>query len=230
MKFYNLKFPAGGKASFLLALAGLLVLGVACRQGVARGETAQAAAADDRNKASPLLAVEPAQTRQLLEAAMEQVNYTKSYDPAYVKLAYPMGDVPLTTGVCSDVIIRAFRKVGVDLQKEVHEDMKRNFAAYPQKWGLRRPDANIDHRRVPNLMTFFKRRGKAVPLTGNPADYRPGDIVAWNLGNGLTHIGLMTNRLTDDGARLQVVHNIGSGARVEDILFAWKIIGHYRYF
>jgi len=167
--------------------------------------------------------------KQLLDAAIEQTKFTKSYDPAYVKIAYPNGDVPLVTGVCSDVVIRAFRKVGIDLQKEVHEDMARNFAVYPKRWGLKRPDTNIDHRRVPNLMTYFQRKGKAVVITTNAADYKPGDIVAWVLDNNLPHIGLVTDVRGSDG-RLQIVHNIGWGARVEDRLFEWRITGHYRYF
>ena len=167
--------------------------------------------------------------KQLLDAAIEQTKYTRSYDPAYSKIAYPNGDVPIETGVCSDVVIRAFRKVGIDLQKEVHEDMARNFSAYPNRWGLKRPDTNIDHRRVPNLMTYFQRKGKAIAITTNAADYKPGDIVAWDLGGGVTHIGLMTDMQGDSG-RYQIVHNIGWGTRVEDRLFEWRIIGHYRYF
>jgi uncharacterized protein YijF (DUF1287 family) len=127
------------------------------------------------------------------------------------------------------VVIRAFRKVGIDLQKEVHEDMARNFSVYPNRWGLKRPDTNIDHRRVPNLMTYFQRKGKAVAITTNAADYKPGDIVAWDLGGGVTHIGLMSD-IQGDSGRYQIVHNIGGGTRVEDRLFEWRIIGHYRYF
>jgi uncharacterized protein YijF (DUF1287 family) len=165
--------------------------------------------------------------RQLVAAAIEQTNYTFSYDPSYTKINYPGGDVPLERGVCSDVIIRAFRKNGVDLQKEFHEDMARNFSAYPQRWGLKGPDSNIDHRRVPNLMTYFERKGKALPIDG---EYLPGDIVAWQLDGGATHIGMMTNLLSDTDSGFLIVHNIGSGVRLDDALFAWRIIGHYRYF
>ena len=168
--------------------------------------------------------------KQLVAAAIEQTGYTLSYDPAYVKLDYPGGDIPLERGACSDVIVRAFRKDGIDLQKEVHEDMARHFSAYPQKWGLAGPDSNIDHRRVPNLMTFFERQGKDLSITSNPQDYQPGDVVAWQLDGGATHIGMVTNILSENGGGLQVVHNIGAGVRVEDVLFAWQIIGHYRYF
>lgn len=167
---------------------------------------------------------------QLAAAARSQVGITTAYDPAYRKLAYPGGDVPLETGVCADVVIRAFRTAGLDLQLLVHEDMTAHFSAYPKKWGLKKPDANIDHRRVPNLMTYFTRAGKAQPLSGNAADYLPGDVVAWDLGNGLTHIGIVAATRSADGRRPAVVHNIGAGAREEDVLFAFRQIGHYRWF
>jgi uncharacterized protein YijF (DUF1287 family) len=150
-----------------------------------------------------------------------------------VKLDYPNGDVPIETGVCADVVVRAFRKAGIDLQKELHEDMKKNFAKYPRKWGARRPDSNIDHRRVPNLMTWFDRRSKTQPtrLAARDAkDYLPGDVVAWELDNGLPHIGMVSKIKVEGTERYAVVHNIGLGARIEDVLFAWKITGHYRYF
>ncbi len=169
--------------------------------------------------------------RKLLESAVEQTNLTKNYDPNYRVIAYPNGDVPIETGVCSDVVIRAFRKAGVDLQKEVHEDMTANFAAYPQKWDLKSPDANIDHRRVPNLQTFFTRKGKSLTITENPADYQPGDVVAWDLdGKGMTHIGLVSNFYNETTKRYLIIHNIGAGAQTDDKIFDWKIIGHYRYF
>jgi uncharacterized protein len=172
--------------------------------------------------------------KQVIEGAIEQTGYTFSYDPSYARLSYPGGDVPLDRGVCSDVVVRAFRKAGVDLQKEVHEDMRRSFSAYPKQWGARRPDSNIDHRRVPNLMTYFKRARKDLPLAKDPAEYLPGDVVAWDLGNGLVHIGLVSNIKSDargqGAASHNIIHNIGAGARIEDVLFSWKIIGHYRYF
>jgi uncharacterized protein YijF (DUF1287 family) len=168
--------------------------------------------------------------KQFVAAAIEQADYTSNYDPSYVKLKYPAGDVPLDRGVCSDVVIRAFRKNGVDLQKEIHEDMARHFSAYPQKWGLSGPDSNIDHRRVPNLMTYFERQGKALSITDAAQDYMPGDIVAWQLDGGATHIGIMTNIASEgSGGRFLAAHNL-SGVKIEDVLFAWRIIGHYRYF
>jgi uncharacterized protein YijF (DUF1287 family) len=162
--------------------------------------------------------------------AIEQTTQTTDYDGSYVKLDYPNGDVPINTGVCADVVVRAFRKAGIDLQKELHEDMKKNFAKYPQKWGARRPDTNIDHRRAPNLMNWFDRQGKARPITKDAKDYLPGDVVAWDLDNGLPHIGMVSKIKVEGAERYAVVHNIGSGARIEDVLFAWKITGHYRYF
>ena len=165
-----------------------------------------------------------------LANSIEQTTKTVNYDPSYVKIAYPNGDVPVESGVCADVIIRAFREGGVDLQKEVHEDMTGNFKKYPQKWGAKRPDHNIDHRRVANLMTWFERHGKNLALSDNPNDYRAGDVVAWELGNGRLHIGLISGIKIKGTDRLAVVHNIGLGARLEDVLFEWKIIGHYRYF
>jgi uncharacterized protein YijF (DUF1287 family) len=148
------------------------------------------------------------------------VGVTRTYDPAYVSLKYPGGDIPIERGVCADVVVRAFREIGVDLQVAVHEDMMRNFRAYPQMWGLRGPDKNIDHRRVPNLMRFFTRKGKSIALD---APYEAGDVVAWRLPNGLHHIGIVSD---DSG---MVVHNIGEGAKNEPVLHTFKIIGHYRW-
>jgi len=166
----------------------------------------------------------------LIAGATDQVGQTTGYDPSYQKIDYPNGDVPLETGVCSDVIVRAFRKTGIDLQKDVHDDMKQNFSIYPAKWGLSQTDANIDHRRVPNLQTFFTRKGKAVPSTSGSENFLPGDIVTWDLGGGVDHIGMVTNVWYKPGQRYLIVHNIGGGTRLEDALFSWKITGHYRYF
>lgn len=167
---------------------------------------------------------------RVVRAALAQPGVTRSYDPSYTVLAYPNGDVAREKGVCTDVVIRAFRAGGVDLQRLVHEDMKGHFSAYPHSWGLKRPDPNIDHRRVPNLMTFFARRGVSLPISTNPTAYRPGDVVAWRLPTGQLHIGLVSDRPGPSGGRSLMVHNIGAGAQVEDVLFAWPVIGHYRYF
>ncbi|MGG5873435.1 DUF1287 domain-containing protein [Pseudomonas peli] len=167
------------------------------------------------------------QADALVAAAREQVGVTLSYDPAYRRLSYPNGDVPLTTGVCTDVVIRALRQQGLDLQQAVHQDMRANFRLYPKNWGLSRPDSNIDHRRVPNLMTWFKRQGWALPLGQDAERYRPGDIVTWDLGGGLTHIGIISDLQAGSGVPL-VLHNIGRGTQEEDILFSFKITGHYR--
>jgi uncharacterized protein YijF (DUF1287 family) len=169
--------------------------------------------------------------RNILESAREQTKITTGYSQDYYSLPYPAGDVPTEKGACTDVVIRAFRKAGVDLQKEVHEDMVANFSTYPQKWGLPKTDTNIDHRRVPNLQTFFTRKGKSLPITINNKDYQPGDVVAWDLdGHGMTHIGIVSNYWNESSSCYLIIHNIGGGAKAEDRLFDWKIIGHYRYF
>ena len=170
------------------------------------------------------------QLKQMLEGAIAQAGVTTSYDPSYVALEYPGGDVPENTGVCSDVVVRAFRKAGVDLQKELHEDMKTARSEYPTRWGAIAPDRNIDHRRVLNLMTYFKRQGKSLPISNSATDYQPGDIVAWELTGGIDHIGIVTNMLSDSGDRYLIVHNIGAGTRIEDVLLVWTIKGHYRFF
>src|SRR5215217_1661101 len=170
------------------------------------------------------------QLKQMLDGAIAQAGVTTGYDPSYVALDYPGGDVPEKTGVCSDVVVRAFRKAGIDLQKEVHEDMKAARSEYPTKWGAIAPDRNIDHRRVLNLMTYFTRQGKSLPISNGATDYHPGDIVAWELTNGVDHIGIVTNILSDSEDRYLIVHNIGGGTRIEDVMFAWTIKGHYRFF
>jgi uncharacterized protein YijF (DUF1287 family) len=173
----------------------------------------------------------PDGTRKIIENGTEQPKVTKNYTQEYFTISYPNGDVPIETGACTDVVIRALRHANVDLQKEVHEDMAGNFRAYPQKWGLNGTDRNIDHRRVPNLQTYFTRRGKDLPLRGENGDYKPGDIVSWDLNNkGMTHIGLVSNLWNEKTGRYLIIHNIGSGTRIEDRLFEWKITGHYRYF
>jgi uncharacterized protein YijF (DUF1287 family) len=169
--------------------------------------------------------------RRVLESAHEQIKVTTHYTQDYRVLSYPGGDMPADTGACTDVVIRAFRNAGVDLQKEVHEDMATNFSVYPQKWGLKATDTNIDHRRVPNLQTFFTRRGKAVAISSDGSNYQPGDVVTWDLdGKGMTHIGLVSNDWNDRDKRYLIIHNIGGGVQEEDRLFNWKITGHYRYF
>ena len=169
------------------------------------------------------------QTMSLSDAALKLTKDKVIYDGRYFSIDYPNGDVPKNKGVCTDVIIRAYRKLGVDLQKEVHEDMKANFDKYPKIWGLKSTDKNIDHRRVPNLMTYFKRKGASESITQYPKDYLPGDVVAWRLANGLTHIGIVVHKKSKDGKRPLIVHNIGAGQVLEDCLFDFKIIGHYRY-
>lgn len=166
---------------------------------------------------------------QLADSALTLTHQKVQYDPAYFQIPYPNGDVPSGKGVCTDVVIRAYRKLGIDLQQAVHEDMRINFSKYPKLWGLSQPDKNIDHRRVPNLMTFFTRFGTTEPITKTASDYQSGDIVCWNLGGATTHIGIVSKKKTADGVRPLIVHNIGAGQVLEDCLFNFKIIGHYRY-
>lgn len=167
--------------------------------------------------------------QKLSDAALSLTKDKVTYDPAYYSIKYPNGDVAADKGVCTDVIIRAYRKLGIDLQKEVHEDMKKNFSKYPKKYGLKRPDTNIDHRRVPNLMVFFAKFGQSKSIDTNPALYAPGDIVSWLLPGNLTHIGIVVNKKSADGKRYLIVHNIGGGQVIEDCLFRFTITGHYQY-
>lgn len=164
---------------------------------------------------------------RLPAAARKQIGVTVEYDGAYESIPYPGGDVPISRGVCTDVVIRALRALGFDLQKAVHEDMKPHFSVYPKNWGLKRPDTNIDHRRVPNLYTFFTRRGWALPITNNPADYLPGDLVICTVAGNLPHIMIVSDMKNDQGEPL-IIHNIGMGTQEEEGLFAFPITGHFR--
>lgn len=168
--------------------------------------------------------------KQLATAAAARDGLPVRYVNEYVKIRYPGGDVPADTGVCTDEVIRSYRALGIDLQREVHEDMVRNLSAYPTNWGAKHTDTNVDHRRVPNLMVFFTRNGERLRVTKSEADYLPGDIVTWELLRGTSHIGIVVARRAGVTGRYQLLHNIGYGPRVEDVLFAWKITGHYRYY
>ncbi len=179
----------------------------------------------------------PADTRQqflnkLALAAEERARHSVRYDPAYVRIPYPGGDVPAGTGVCTDEVIRSFRALGIDLQKEVHEDMQKSSSQYPPHGRVpaNRLDANIDHRRVPNLMVFFSRQGESLSITRRATDYFPGEIVTWDLGGNIPHIGLVVTRKSSASGRYMILHNNGRGPKIEDVLFEWKITGHYRYF
>jgi uncharacterized protein YijF (DUF1287 family) len=167
----------------------------------------------------------------LISAALAQTKDAVTYNGAYFKITYPMGDVPAQYGVCTDVIIRAYRQVGIDLQQLVHEDIRGNFSLYPAKknWGQTKTDTNIDHRRVPNLQTFFTRHGKKLPVSDKPQEYQAGDLVTWMLPGNLPHIGIVTDQRSSDGQRPLIVHNIGAGPKLEDMLFDYTISGHYRY-
>lgn len=172
--------------------------------------------------------------KKLVQQAILQTKIEVTYVPEYVQIKYPNGDVPSNTGVCTDLVIRSYRGLNIDLQKEVHEDMVKNFKNYPKLWKLKAPDTNIDHRRVPNLMTFFKNKQATLKVTTLADDYKPGDIVTWNLQNknvvsGITHIGIVINQKSSDGKRYLIAHNIGAGNQIEDMLFSYTIIGHFRY-
>jgi uncharacterized protein YijF (DUF1287 family) len=169
---------------------------------------------------------------KLSAAAVERTHHVVRYDSKYVRIPYPGGDVPADTGVCSDDVIRAYRALGIDLQKEVHEDITANFSAYPtqRRWMLAHPDSNIDHRRVPNLMVFFSRKGRSLPVSMRAEDYEPGELVTWDLSGGVPHIGIVVDRKSAASGRFLVVHNIGAGPKMEDVLVSWRITGHYKYF
>jgi uncharacterized protein len=184
-----------------------------------------ALAATSESQATP----RPGFVRDLIRAAVAQTASRVTYDGSYRRIAYPGGDVPAHTGVCTDLIVRAYRAVGVDLQVRVHEDMTAAFAAYPRSWGLTRPDSNIDHRRVPNLQTYLRRRGAARAVSTDAADYAAGDLVTWMLPGNVPHIGLVTDQRSPDGQRPLMAHNIGRGPEIEDMLFAFPVTGHYRY-
>lgn len=166
---------------------------------------------------------------KLSNAAISIIDKDIVYTPDYVSIKYPNGDVPAKTGVCTDVIIRAYRKLGIDLQKEVHEDMKANFSKYPKTWGLTKTDTNIDHRRVPNLEVFFERKGEKLKVTKNASDYKTGELVTWMINGKLPHIGIVTHLKSEDGKQNLIVHNVGGGQVLQDCLFSYEIVGHYRY-
>ena len=177
---------------------------------------------------SPFSVAGPTES-DLVDAALERTRHTVRYDGAYHAIPYPNGDVPANIGVCTDVLVRSYRAIGIDLQRLVHEDMSADFDAYPRNWGLSRPDTNIDHRRVPNLRRFFERHGESLGVSDDPRDYKPGDIVSWMLPGNNPHIGIVTNEMSADGKRPLIVHNIGLGPKKDDMLFLFEITGHYRY-
>ncbi len=174
------------------------------------------------NKVSP--------AHKLVEAAIRQIGVTTLYDPAYKKLAYPNGDVPMDRGVCTDVVIRAYRQgLGIDLQQLVHDDMAKNFASYPKTWGLSKPDPNIDHRRVPNLQRYFKRRNAELAMSDEYSSCEAGDLVTMMLPGNLPHIGIVSGKKAEDSGRPLLIHNIGAGTREEDILATYPHTGRYRF-
>lgn len=218
---------SGGRWGLILGLALVSASSIWSQVKVARS-------AEPKSVAGPVVVSTPTATATariplsppLVRYARAQVGKTLYYDPTYTVLAYPGGDVPIERGVCTDVVIRALRPLGVDLQQAVHEDMRAHFAAYPTTWGLQHPDRNIDHRRVPNLQRWFERQRWSQPVTQTAADYRAGDLVTWMLPGGLPHIGIVSDRKA--GSRPLIIHNVGRGAREDDVLFAWPVTGHYR--
>ena len=168
---------------------------------------------------------------EFVKSAIERTSFSVRYDGSYYSIEYPNGDIPENVGVCTDVVIRSYRKIGTDLQKLVHEDIVANFEAYPSKriWGLSKPDKNIDHRRVPNLQSFFSRHGEVLPVSNNAEDYKPSNLVTWILPGNLPHIGIVTGQISKKTGNPLIVHNIGNGPQLEDILFKYKITGHYKY-
>jgi len=187
----------------------------------------------DKKKTSSFTTRQTSKTfeEKLSDAAIFITDPSIDYDPAYFSIKYPNGDIPANKGVCTDVIIRSYRRLGIDLQKEVHEDMAANFSKYPnlKKWGMTKTDTNIDHRRVPNLEVFFERKGQKLSVSNNPADYKTGEIVTWMINGKLPHIGIITNKKSEDGKRNLIVHNVGGGQVLEDCLFDYQIVGHYKY-
>lgn len=189
----------------------------------------ESAVVQNTNNTTSLIEIPNTFQEKLSNAALSIVDPEVAYTPTYVSIKYPNGDVPSKTGVCTDVVIRAYRKLGIDLQKNVHEDMKLHFSSYPAKWGLKKTDTNIDHRRVPNLEIFFTRKGKKLNVSQNPNDYKTGELVTWMIGDKLPHIGIVTHKKSADGKRPLIVHNVGGGQVLEDCLFNYKIVGHFNY-
>ena len=169
--------------------------------------------------------------QDIVDAAHERTTHSVRYDGSYLSIGYPWGDVPGETGVCTDVVIRSYRQLGVDLQQLVHEDIREHFSSYPSEriWGLKRPDKNIDHRRVPNLQAFFTRHGEVLKVTDKQTDYKPGELVTWMLPGNLPHIGIVSDRKNTETGNPMIVHNIGNGPELQDMLFRYEITGHYKY-
>lgn len=225
----------GVKLYFFPKLTMLMLLGSSLMVGGLAGCSSQQKSTQslDMKRSTTSAKASVATPERLSYAALDRLRHRVTYDGRYIPIAYPNGDVPASMGVCTDTVIRSYRKLGVDLQRLVHEDMSRNFSSYPNlsKWGLSGPDTNIDHRRVHNLKAFFTRRGARVPVTSRAEDYRPGDIVTWSLGGDQEHIGIVVNRKSSaDPSRHLIVHNIGEGERIEDVLFEMPITGHFRFF
>jgi len=191
---------------------------------------ARAPASRDSAAGPPARPTLPAHVRTIIEASRARISLGEVYDPKYYAIAYPGGDVANDRGVCTDVVIRAYRHLGIDFQQLIHEDMRQHFSAYPQLWGSQSTDRNIDHRRVPNIERFLARKGASLPISDRAVDYRPGDLVTWRLAGGLPHIGIVSDRHASGSDRLLILHNIGAGTAEDDVLFAYPVVGHFRYY
>ncbi len=217
MKVKDLLAPA------LLGLFALAISELVCAQAVVPAPQARALNPTPRTTV-------PARTKTVIDAARARVSTGETYDPAYFSITYPGGDVPNDRGVCTDVVVRAYREIEIDLQVLVHQDMRSSFSAYPKIWGLKSTDRNIDHRRVPNLRRFFERAGASLPVSSVASDYKAGDLVTWTLPGNLPHIGIVSNRVAARTDRPLILHNIGRGTSEDDVLFTYPINGHYRYY
>lgn len=214
---------------FIVLFVGLFIYGINQGKMTGREEFAENAIENQIIKKDSVADNVSDFRKKLSQKALSIIDPSVRYTPDYVSISYPNGDVPAKTGVCTDVVIRSYRKLGIDLQKEVHQDMRANFSIYPKNWGATKTDTNIDHRRVPNLETFFTRKGKKLAVTQNADDYKTGAIVTWMINDKLPHIGIVTNKLSKDGKRRLIVHNVGGGQVLEDCLFKYTIVGHFVY-
>lgn len=219
----KLRATFGASICIVLAFAG-------CKPQQEPTPAARSSTSDAPAAHSPARPSLPADVRTIIVASRKRISLGERYDPKYYTIAYPGGDVPNDRGVCTDVVIRAYRHLGIDFQQLIHEDMRQDFAAYPQLWGSRSTDRNIDHRRVPNIERFLARQGAALPISDRAVDYLPGDLVTWRLSGGLPHIGIVSERLAPGSDRPLVLHNIGAGTAEDDMLFAYPIAGHFRYY
>ncbi|MDL5366881.1 DUF1287 domain-containing protein [Xanthomonas sp. NCPPB 2654] len=218
------------RATFGISICIALAIAACKPQQEGPAPAPRSATPPDSAAHSPARPGLPADVRTIIAASRERMSLGEVYDPKYYTMAYPGGDVANDRGVCTDVVIRAYRHLGIDFQQLIHEDMRRDFSAYPQLWGSQSTDRNIDHRRVPNIERFLTRKGASLPISDRAVDYRPGDLVTWRLAGGLPHIGIVSDRHAPSSDRLLILHNIGAGTAEDDVLFSYPIVGHFRYY